>query len=182
MFKRVLIANRGLIQANCVRAVKELGATAITVFEEGDRDSAGVRNADEAYELKLRDRRIRPYLDLEQIVELAESLKVDAVHPGYGFLSQNAKFARELERRGIQLIAPRVEGRFNLSNKYLVKEAAQRAGLPVLKGLRACAIHLREVHDELPRGFPRGVRFRRAPAGVPGPARRERPHHRLSRA
>lgn len=134
MFKRVLIANRGLIQANCVRAVKELGATAITVFEEGDRDSAGVRNADEAYELKLRDRRLRPYLDLEQIVDLAESLQVDAVHPGYGFLAQNAKFARELERRGIQLIAPRVEGRFNLSNKYLVKEAASKAGLPVLNG------------------------------------------------
>jgi biotin carboxylase len=134
MFKKVLIANRGLIQANCVRAVKELGATAITVYEEEDRDSAGVRNADEAYELKLRDPRLRPYLDLEQIVELAAELKVDAVHPGYGFLAQNGKFAAELERHGIKLIAPRVDGRFNLSNKYRVKEAAIRAGLPVLKG------------------------------------------------
>jgi len=137
MFKRVLIANRGLIQANCVRAVKELGATSITVFEQDDRDSAGVRNADEAYELQVRDPRVRAYLDLEQIVDLAESLKVDAVHPGYGFLAQNAKFAKELEKRGIAFIAPRVQGVFNLSNKYLVKEAAARVGLPVLPGSEA---------------------------------------------
>ena len=134
MFKRVLVANRGLIQANCVRAIKELGATAVTVYEGGDRDSAGVRNADEAYELKVTDPGIRPYLDLQQIVQLAENLNVDAVHPGYGFLSQNGKFARELERRGIKLIAPRIEGRFNLSNKHEVKEAAKRTGLPVLQG------------------------------------------------
>ena len=89
MFKRVLVANRGLIQANCVRAIKELGATAIAIYEGDDRDSAGVRNADEAYELKINDPRIRPYLDLEQIVQLAEDLKVEAVHPGYGFLAQN---------------------------------------------------------------------------------------------
>ena len=134
MFKRVLIANRGLIQANCVRAVKELGAAAITVFDDEDRDSAGVRNADEAYRLEVRDPRIRPYLDLEQIVELAERLEVDAVHPGYGFLAQNAKFARELEKRGIAIIAPSARGTLNLSDKALVKEAAQAAGLPVLKG------------------------------------------------
>ena len=134
MFKRVLIANRGLIQANCVRAVKELGATAITVYEGDDRDSAGVRNADEAYELRQTDPGLRPYLDMEQIVQLAEKLGVDAVHPGYGFLAQNGKFARELERRNIQLIAPRADGRFNLSNKHEVKEAAVRAGLPVLPG------------------------------------------------
>ncbi len=134
MFKRVLIANRGLIQANCVRAVKELGATAITIYEEEDRDSAGVRNADEAYELEMRDPRQRPYLDLEQIVELAETQKVDAVHPGYGFLAQNGKFATELESRGIRLIAPREDGRFNTANKFRVKVSAERAGMPVLKG------------------------------------------------
>lgn len=134
MFKRVLIANRGLIQANCVRAVKELGATAIAVFEEADRDSAGVRNADEAYELKVRNARLRPYLDIAQIVELAETLKVDAVHPGYGFLAQNAEFGQALAERDIQLIAPRSQGRLSLSNKHEVKAAARKAGLPVLRG------------------------------------------------
>ncbi|MFO7726399.1 MAG: biotin carboxylase N-terminal domain-containing protein, partial [Oceanipulchritudo sp.] len=110
MFERVLIANRGLIQANGVRAVKELGATAVTFFEEEDRDSAGVRNADEAYELKQSDRQVRPYLDIAQIVALARELKIDAVHPGYGFLAQNEAFARELEEQGIVLIAPRARG------------------------------------------------------------------------
>ncbi len=134
MFRRVLIANRGLIQANCVRAVKELGATAVTIFEEGDRDSAGVRNADEAYELRVGDPRLRPYLDIDQIVALAEKLKVDAVHPGYGFLAQSAAFARALARSGIMVIAPRAEGLHNLSDKHKVKEAVARAGFPVIEG------------------------------------------------
>jgi acetyl/propionyl-CoA carboxylase alpha subunit len=137
MFKRILIANRGLIQANCVRAVKELGATAITVFDDEDRDSAGVRNADEAHRLEIRDPLTRPYLDIEQIVELAKRQHVDAVHPGYGFLAQNAKFARELEKRKIAIIAPSARGMLNLSNKWHVKEAALSAGLPVLNGTPA---------------------------------------------
>lgn len=137
MFERILIANRGLIQANCVRAVKQLGARALTLFEEDDRDSAGVRNADEAYCLEQRDPEVRPYLDLEQIVGLAEKLKVDAAHPGYGFLAQNTRFARELEKRGIHLIAPRARGSVNFSNKAAVKEAARQCGLPVLDGSAA---------------------------------------------
>lgn len=137
MFKRVLIANRGLIQANCVRAVKELGATALTVFDEEDRDSAGVRNADEAYRLETRNSRIRPYLDVDQIVELSRRQRADAVHPGYGFLAQNAKFARELEKHGIEIIAPSARGMLNLSNKWHVKEAARNAGLPVPAGSEA---------------------------------------------
>ncbi|MGB0743428.1 MAG: biotin carboxylase N-terminal domain-containing protein, partial [Opitutales bacterium] len=134
MFKRILIANRGLIEANCVRAVKELGATAVAVYEEEDRESAGVRNADEAYKLEVTDPRVRPYLDIDQMVQLAEQLKVDAVHPGYGFLAQNVKFARELEGRGIALIGPRTGAIDSLTNKASVKEAARKAGLPVLPG------------------------------------------------
>ena len=139
MFKRVLIANRGLIQANGVRAVKELGATAVTFFEEEDRDSAGVRNADEAYELKRGNGQFRPYLDIGQIVARARDLEIDAVHPGYGFLAQNGTFARELEGHGIVLIAPRAKGTHALSNKTAVKEAARKAGLPVLSGSAPCS-------------------------------------------
>ena len=154
MFKRVLVANRGLIQANCVRAIKELGATAIAVYDGDERDSAGVRNADEAYELKTTDPRIRPYLDLNQIVRLAETLNADAVHPGYGFLAQNGKFASELEKRDIRIIAPRAEGRFSLSNKYKVKLAAKRVGLPVLEGsdIFSDQEHLQPAAETL--GFP----------------------------
>jgi acetyl/propionyl-CoA carboxylase alpha subunit len=134
MFKKVLIANRGIIQANCVRAVKELGARAITIFEEADKESAGVRNADEAYELVVKDRRHRAYLDIDQIVELAERLGVDAVHPGYGFLAQNAEFVSKLAERKIAFIAPSFSGVFNLSNKHLVKAYVAKTGMPILPG------------------------------------------------
>ncbi len=108
MFSKVLIANRGLIQTNCVRAVQELGAKAIAIFEEEDRNSAGVRNADEVHKLTSTSS-TRAYADIDQIVKLAVSLKVDAVLSGYGFLAQNAEFSKKLRRHGIVPIAPKLE-------------------------------------------------------------------------
>jgi acetyl/propionyl-CoA carboxylase alpha subunit len=137
MFSKVLIANRGLIQANCVRAVQELGAKAITVFEAEDRNSAGVRNADEAYELKSTST-ARAYADIDQIVKLAASLKVDAVHSGYGFLAQNAEFTKKLKKHGIVTIAPELEGAMSLADRPFVKERARRLGLPILPGSATC--------------------------------------------
>ncbi len=137
MFSKVLIANRGLIQANCVRAVQELGAKAITIFEEEDQNSAGVRNADEAYALKTSSSS-RAYADIDQIVELAASLKVDAVHSGYGFLAQNAEFTKKLRKHGIVTIAPELEGAMSLADRPFVKERASRLGLPILPGSTKC--------------------------------------------
>lgn len=137
MFSKVLIANRGLIQANCVRAVQELGAKAITIYEQEDRNSAGVRNADEAYELTS-NTSMRAYADIDQIVELAASLQVDAVHSGYGFLAQNAEFSRRLREKGIITIAPELEGAMSLADRPFVKERAERLGLPVLPGSVKC--------------------------------------------
>ncbi len=137
MFSKVLIANRGLIQANCVRAVQELGGKAITIFEAEDRNSAGVRNADESYELKSSSPS-RAYADIDQIVHLADSLKVDAVHSGYGFLAQNAEFTKKLRQKGIVTIAPELEGAMNLANRPFVKERARRLGLPILPGSTKC--------------------------------------------
>ena len=133
MFSSVLIANRGLIQANCVRAVKELGCKAITIYAPNDRSSAGVRNADEAYELKVKASGI-PYLDIDQIVELAVEKKVDAVHPGYGFLAQNKEFKRRLNDQGIQLISPDHKPANDLADKPATRNFAQKLGLPVLPG------------------------------------------------
>jgi acetyl/propionyl-CoA carboxylase alpha subunit len=137
MFSKVLIANRGLIQANCVRAVQELGARAITIFEDDDQNSAGVRNADEAYALKTTSSS-RAYADIDQIVELAASLKVDAVHSGYGFLAQNAEFTKKLRKHGIVTIAPELEGAMSLADRPFVKERASRLGLPTLPGSTKC--------------------------------------------
>jgi len=134
MFNTVLIANRGLIAANCVRAVKELGMKAIIAYDQEDAESAAVRNADAAYVLKPTPDHSRPYLDINQIVDLASELKVDAVHPGYGFLAQNMEFAQALKDRGIAFIAPKSEGVFDFANKHIVKAYAARAGLPILPG------------------------------------------------
>lgn len=136
MFSKVLVANRGLIQANCVRAIQELGAKAITVFEEGDKNNAGVRNADEAYELKATSH--RAYADIDQLVNLAVTHDVDAVVSGYGFLAQNAEFTRKLRQRGIVTIAPELEGKVNLSDRPAIKEQARELGFHVLPGSETC--------------------------------------------
>ena len=153
MFSSVLIANRGLIQANCVRAVKELGCHAITVYDANDRQSAGVRNADEAHELKAGNTRI-PYQDMAQIVELAARLKVDAVHPGYGFLAQNALFRDSLKERGIQLIAPGHAADIHLEDKPGIRNLARSLGLPVLPGTDSFTDHslLRDAAAKI--GYP----------------------------
>jgi acetyl/propionyl-CoA carboxylase alpha subunit len=136
MFKKVLIANRGLIQANVVRAVKELGAEAITIYSSEDSESTGVRNSDRAFEIETTP--TRAYLDINQIVELARVLQVDAVHPGYGFLAQNAEFISRLREAGITTIAPETKGALNLSDKASIKKHAEKAGLQVLPGSANC--------------------------------------------
>ena len=173
MFSKVLIANRGLIQANCVRAVQELNAKAITIFENEDRNSAGVRNADEAVEIKSASTS-RAYADIDQIVELASSLNVDAVHSGYGFLAQNAEFSKKLKQKGIVPIAPELEGAFNLANRPLIKRKAKELGLHVLPGSKSCSTYksLEESVEAI--GYPllikavygyggKGIRVVRAP-------------------
>lgn len=138
MFSKVLIANRGLILANCVRAVQELGGKAIAIYEKEDENSAGVRNADEAYEIQNTSS-TRAYSDIDQIVVLAKSLKVDAVLSGYGFLSQHAEFINKLQKSGITTIAPTLEGINNLSDKPAIKKLAMKLGLYILPGSSACS-------------------------------------------
>lgn len=125
MFKKVLVANRGLVAANCVRAVRELGAKAAIVYETSDLGSAAVRAADEAIEISSANGSTA-YLDVGAIVEAAVKCGADAVHPGYGFLEKNPDLANRLKERGIALIAPAIYPR--------AKELAQKAGLGVLPG------------------------------------------------
>jgi acetyl/propionyl-CoA carboxylase alpha subunit len=125
MFKKVLIANRGLVATNCVRAVRELGAKAAVVYETSDLGSAAVRAADEAIEISSANGSTA-YLDVAAIVEAATKCGADAVHPGHGFLAKNPELALRLKERGIALIAAPSYPR--------AKEFAQKAGLGVLPG------------------------------------------------
>jgi len=125
MFKKVLIANRGLVAANCVRAVRELGAKSAIVYETSDLGSAAVRAADEALEITSANGSTA-YLDVGSVVEAAVRCGADAVHPGYGFLAKSQDLAQRLKERGITLIASQTHPR--------AKELAQKQGLGILPG------------------------------------------------
>ncbi|HSQ41912.1 MAG TPA: biotin carboxylase N-terminal domain-containing protein [Fibrobacteraceae bacterium] len=125
MFKKVLIANRGLVAANCVRAVRELGACAAVVYETSDLGSAAVRAADEAIEIRSSNGSTA-YLDVNAIVDAAVMCGADAVHPGYGFLAKSQELAHLLKERDIAFLSAPLFPR--------TKEVAQKLGIGVLPG------------------------------------------------
>src|SRR6187397_328447 len=105
MFKKILIANRGEIALRVICACKELGIRTVAVYSEADRNSLHVRFADEAVCIGPA-RSARSYLDIASVISAAEITNVDAIHPGYGFLSENAEFAEVCEQSGIAFIGP----------------------------------------------------------------------------
>jgi len=133
MYKRVLVANRGLIQAACVRAIKGLDAEAIALCEDGDFNQVGVREASRAYVISS-NKKSSPYLDVEQIVQAAVECKADAVHPGYGFLAASTELNKKLSEHGIAFITSTglTKGRSSGENKKFLNEAAIKAGIAVL--------------------------------------------------
>ncbi len=133
-FKRVLIANRGEIAIRIMRAVQELGMKAISIYCEEDNLSLFRSKADEAYLIKGINAPTDAYLNIEQIIKLAKEKNIDAIHPGYGFLSENASFARECEKAGIKFIGPDADVIDKLGNKVNAKEMAIAAGVSVTRG------------------------------------------------
>jgi len=133
MYKRVLVANRGLIQAACVRAIKSLGAEAIALCEEGDFNKVGVREANRAIIISS-NKTSSPYLDVEQVVLAAMECKADAVHPGYGFLAASTELSKKLSTFGIAFISSSrlVKGRSIAEEKKLLNDVAIKAGFAVL--------------------------------------------------
>ena len=129
---RVLIANRGEIAIRIARAANDLNIATIGIFSEDDADCAHTSKMTEV--LPLRGRGARAYLDIEQIVSLAQQARVDAVHPGYGFLSENADFAAALEAAGIRFVGPTAATLARFGDKVSARQLAVACGVPVLAG------------------------------------------------
>lgn len=133
MFKKVLIANRGEIALRIMRACRELNIRTVVVYSEADKDSLPVRFADEAVCIGPPDSK-NSYLNIPRILSAAEITDAEAIHPGYGFLSENANFAEVCESAGIKFIGPTPDAIRKMGDKAQAKEVMKKAGVPTLPG------------------------------------------------
>src|ERR1700722_14354698 len=136
MFKKILIANRGEIAIRIHRACKELGINTVAVFSEADRNSLHVLLADEAYCIGPPPSR-ESYLNIPKIIEVAKKSGAQAVHPGYGFLSENEDFAKACEDNGIKFIGPSVFAISAMGDKLAARERMKKAEVPIVPGTDA---------------------------------------------
>ena len=133
MFRKILIANRGEIAVRVIRACREMGITSVAVFSEADRDALHVRLADEAYPIGPPAPR-ESYLSIPRIIEAAGRSKAEAIHPGYGFLSENPLFPETCAKAGIVLIGPGADAMRLMGYKVTARAAMIEAGVPVTPG------------------------------------------------
>jgi acetyl-CoA carboxylase, biotin carboxylase subunit len=133
MFKKILIANRGEIAVRVIRACRELGITSAAVYSDADRASLHVRKADEAYPIGPSPA-AESYLNMSKILDTARRSGADAIHPGYGFLSENAKFAQACADSGIKFIGPAAASIEMMGSKTGARREMEKAGIPFVPG------------------------------------------------
>ncbi|SEL13491.1 acetyl-CoA carboxylase, biotin carboxylase subunit [Ruminococcus sp. YRD2003] len=144
MFKKILIANRGEIAVRIIRACRELGIRCVTVYSTADRTSLHAQIADESVCIgppATKD----SYLNMNAIIQAAHNVGADAIHPGFGFLSENAEFARLCEKNGITFIGPSYKAIEMLGDKAAAKETMAAAGVPVIPGSKGAVKSLAEA-------------------------------------
>src|SRR5215510_16178254 len=133
-FQKILCANRSEIAIRVFRSAHELGIRTVALYSHEDRFALHRFKADEAYQVGKPGEPIRAYLDIPGIVQLAKAVGIDAIHPGYGFLSENALFARACRDAGIMFVGPRPEVLEQLGDKVTARALAKKANVPVLSG------------------------------------------------
>jgi pyruvate carboxylase len=152
---KILVANRGEIAIRILRAASELGIRTLSVYTHEDRFSPHRYKADEAYQIGEDDEPLKPYLDIEAIIEVAKLNQVDAIHPGYGFLSENVEFATRCREEGIIFVGPTPEAMAMLGDKVKAKVNAIDAGLPVIEDSHEDLVTVEIARSEANRiGYP----------------------------
>ncbi len=135
MFKRILIANRGEIAVRIARAAREMNIETIAIYHSIDKEMPFVQYCDYAYQLEGESPK-SAYLDIEQIVEIAKKSNAEAIHPGYGFLSENANFASAVQGAGLVFIGPNAKSIEMMGSKTGAREIMARAGVPIVPGTK----------------------------------------------
>ncbi|MEO0474271.1 MAG: biotin carboxylase N-terminal domain-containing protein, partial [Bacteroidota bacterium] len=154
-FRKILVANRGEIAVRVLRAISELNIKTVAIYSYEDRYSPHRYKADEAYQIGAADNPLKPYLDIDAIIDLAKSKQVDAIHPGYGFLSENVHFVRKCAEAGIVFIGPRPEVMERLGDKVQAKKVAREVKVPLIPDSKVELKELVQVVSEANRiGFP----------------------------
>src|SRR6266705_878071 len=154
MFRKILVANRGEIALRVICACKELGISTVAVYSEADRNSLHVRFADEAVCIGP-PRSSESYLNIPQVISAAEITNVDAIHPGYGFLSENANFAKVCEASEITFIGPKPEIIEMMGEKDRARREVKAAGLPTIPGSEGVVEGEQQLASEAARiGYP----------------------------
>ena len=153
--KKVLVANRGEIAIRIFRACVEIGLKTVGVYTYEDRYSLHRYKADECYQIGEENEPLKPYLDMDAIIKVAKENHVDAIHPGYGFLSENATFARKCEENGIIFVGPKVSVLKSLGDKIMAKEVAVANNVPVIQSSEEDLVDIETALSEAERiGYP----------------------------
>ena len=155
LIKKLLVANRGEISIRVLRAASELMIKTVAIYTYEDRYSLHRYKADESYQIGKDDDPLKPYLNIEEIIKVAKREHVDAIHPGYGFLSENPTFARRCKEEGIIFVGPTCEVMEQLGDKIAAKKVARTAGVPMIEDAAISAVDMDHALKEAARiGYP----------------------------
>ena len=146
MLNKILVANRGEIAIRIMRACREMGIASVAVYSEADKEALFAKYADEAYCIGPPPA-TQSYLNIQKVIEVAKECGADAIHPGYGFLAENPKFARSCEKAGIKFIGPSSRVLELMGDKVTARREMVRAGVPVVPGTEECVAEFGQARD-----------------------------------
>ena len=147
MFHKILIANRGEIAVRIIRACREMGIKTVAVYSEADKDALHAQLADEAVCIGPAPAS-ESYLNMERILSATVATKAEAIHPGFGFLSENSKFVRMCEKCNVVIIGPSADVIDKMGNKSQARKTMQEAGVPVVPGTKEPVYTAKEALEE----------------------------------